>query len=837
VRVAIVAPDPGPGVHGGAERAIDGLRAAIEAHTPHDASVVKLPVDETTLVGIVAAYRAFADLDVSAFDRVITMKYPAWMVAHPRHTLLMFHPLRGLYDTYHVFGLPHFRPPDTREVGDLQNLIGHWHDRLALTEFFDAFDETVRVIGADHVDLAFPGPFSREVVRWLDRIALAPPAVERHLALSRTVASRPDYFPPGIDPQVVYLPGDLGPPPEPGNARTHLFTASRLDGPKRLDLLVDAMAHVPGDLPLKIAGTGPRAADLAARAAHDPRIELLGFVPDHDLPGLYAGAVAVPFVPEDEDLGLVTLEAFSQATPVITCIDSGGPTELVADGLTGLVADPTPASLGRALARLAANPAWAADLGRAGLRRGRRVTWEGAVAAILGPDAGPPDGDAPATGDALAVSPTRPATTRRTGRGARPKVVVTATFRIDEPRHGGQLRCRHLSGGLALDADVEVLCLVDTGIPASRTELAPGLTQIVVPRSPAHTEAAHELTQAVNMPVTDIVAGTHIWASPAYLDALATAARGAEAVLLAEPYLLPAVDLADLRTPTVYDAYNVEAALKAAALPDTRAGRAMLAEVESVERSAVLQSAAVTACSQADADALAQRYGRDPAAFTVIPNGTEVPATVVSPEERRRLGARWRDRFLHLGSGGRRFGHLAVFFGSWHPPNLDAVELLAEVAGELPDVAFLSVGSHGEAFRHRVFPPNLIFPGTVTDRVKSKLLDAADLAVNPMRTGSGTNLKLIEYLAVGIPVVSTPFGARGVEVVDGTHLLLVEPDRFASGVADALADPIAAATRAVAGRELAARGYAWSTLGHRLAGVLAEVAGGTVDHVAARSRR
>jgi glycosyltransferase involved in cell wall biosynthesis len=263
----------------------------------------------------------------------------------------------------------------------------------------------------------------------------------------------------------------------------------------------------------------------------------------------------------------------------------------------------------------------------------------------------------------------------------------------------------------------------------------------------------------------------------------------------------------------------------------------MLAEVESVERRAVLQSAAVTACSQADADALGARYGRGPSAFTVIPNGTEVPASVVSPEERRRLGERWRDRFLHVGSGGRRFSHLAVFFGSWHPPNLDAVELLAEVAAELPDVAFLSVGSHGEAFRHRVFPPNLIFPGTVTDRVKAKLLDAADLAVNPMRVGSGTNLKLIEYLAVGIPVVSTPFGARGVEVVDGTHLLLAEPDAFTDAVVATLEDPAAAAARAAAGRELAARGYSWTTLGHRLAGVLAAVAGDAVDHVPARSRR
>jgi glycosyltransferase involved in cell wall biosynthesis len=177
----------------------------------------------------------------------------------------------------------------------------------------------------------------------------------RHLP-SWTVARRPDYFPPGVHPGVV-LPGHLADARRRSGAPGLLHC--RLDGPKRLDLLVDAMAHVPGDVPLHIAGTGPLADDLAARAAADPRIELLGFVPDDELADRYRGAIAVPFIPEDEDLGLVTLEAFSQATPVVTCTDSGGPTELVADGISGLVANPDPASLGRALSRLAANPRWA----------------------------------------------------------------------------------------------------------------------------------------------------------------------------------------------------------------------------------------------------------------------------------------------------------------------------------------------------------------------------------------------------------------------------------------------------------------------------------------------
>ena len=56
-----------------------------------------------------------------------------------------------------------------------------------------------------------------------------------------------------------------------------------------------------------------------------------------------ANCRAVSFAPFAEDYGFVTVEAFASRKAVITCRDSGGPTELVRDEHTGLVCDPTPA--------------------------------------------------------------------------------------------------------------------------------------------------------------------------------------------------------------------------------------------------------------------------------------------------------------------------------------------------------------------------------------------------------------------------------------------------------------------------------------------------------------
>ena len=819
MKIAVVAPSPVPFTRGGAERALWGIQAAINDLTHHEAEMIKIPVDESTLPAVMASYQLFAELDLDHFDRIVTTKYPAWMVQHPHKTILMMHVLRGVYDTYWAHHQPLEVHPQSAEVAAMVHLIRTTHERAAVEELFWRFGLAVEALGPDHPDLHFPGPFSRLAIRWLDSVAMAPNEVQRYLSQSTTVAKREGYFPPGVRPTVVNLPGALPPAPRNEDAGRYLFTASRLDGPKRLDLLIDAMAEVPGDVELRIAGTGALRPTLEAQAAHDPRIRFLGFTRNDQLPELYANALAVPFVPADEDLGLITLEAFSQGTAVVTCTDSGGPTEFIEDGVTGLVAEPTGPSIGRALARLVEDPDLAQRLGAAGKVRGEQITWDQVVDAILSDHREIDD-----LGRVAGVVSSLP----RPADATRQKVVVLATFAINQPRHGGQLRCRNLYGSLTDHADVVVHALVDHGHPEELQHLEPGLDQLVVPRSAEHAESAHRLTHLAGTPVSDLVAGSHIHETPAYLDHLRTALADADAVILAEPYLLPALEAVGCTVPVIYDAYNVESDLKAGVYGDTVVGRSLLDEATAVERRAVQTSSHITTCSAADAATLSERYDRPITDFTVIPNGTVVPEVATLGAERQALSRRWRERFWRSGGVGPQPEHLAVFFGSWHPPNIEAAELLVEVAAEIPDTFFLSVGFHGQAFEGRTLPDNLLFPGIVNDVTRLRLLAAADVALNPMRSGSGTNLKLVEYLAMGVPIVSTPFGARGLEVVDGQHLVLAEPDGFAAAVRAVLADPVAADRRAAAGRALAEERYGWRSLGGRLSAVLSDLVPSTV---------
>ncbi|TSC60699.1 MAG: group 1 glycosyl transferase [Candidatus Peregrinibacteria bacterium Greene0416_62] len=111
----------------------------------------------------------------------------------------------------------------------------------------------------------------------------------------------------------------------------HYFLAlGRLVPYKRFDLLVETANTL--KLPLKIAGTGHDFRRLKSIAG--PTVELLGFVPDHALPELYAGARAF-FFPQIEDAGVAALEAQASGTPVIA-LGQGGALDTVIDGKTGI---------------------------------------------------------------------------------------------------------------------------------------------------------------------------------------------------------------------------------------------------------------------------------------------------------------------------------------------------------------------------------------------------------------------------------------------------------------------------------------------------------------------
>src|SRR5215211_2095573 len=208
MRIAIAAPSSVPFRLGGAERAWNGLLRELIQSTPHQADLIKLPAPEQSLLDVVSSYEAFARLDLSSFDLLITTKYPAWITFHEQHVVYLFHPLRALYDLY-PSDLPQSVDLGDVRARNLQRLLRRRPERDVLEDVFGRFRELVAAFGPLDPTFVLQGPLARELVHFLDRVALDPRYVMRHLALSRTVAGRRDYFPAGASVEVLYLPPSI----------------------------------------------------------------------------------------------------------------------------------------------------------------------------------------------------------------------------------------------------------------------------------------------------------------------------------------------------------------------------------------------------------------------------------------------------------------------------------------------------------------------------------------------------------------------------------------------------------------------------------------------------
>lgn len=131
-----------------------------------------------------------------------------------------------------------------------------------------------------------------------------------------------------IPPPVAMVDRDLEVLPE--KDRSYLLFVGRLVLSKHPELVVKVSNAL--DLPLKVVGTGSMLESLRQQAG--PQVEFFGAVTDDELAAFYQGARLVLFPAEDEDFGIVPIEAQSAGTPVIAHF-SGEPRYTVVSGKTG----------------------------------------------------------------------------------------------------------------------------------------------------------------------------------------------------------------------------------------------------------------------------------------------------------------------------------------------------------------------------------------------------------------------------------------------------------------------------------------------------------------------
>ena len=290
-----------------------------------------------------AAWRTnVQEIGGSKTDQVITFRHPSYAVRHYAHVCWLNHTMREYYDLWPRFSAS-LSP---------QNLVKE-SIRRTLTHAADSWFLSANVT--------------------------------RIVAQSRTIQQRikTDF---GLGADVLW------PPPPPRAYRCeqygdYIFAPSRLTPLKRLDLLVRALAEPPAlGVRAVIAGKGEERValeQLAVQLRVASRVTFIGHAHDETFVDHLARCRAVSFTPFAEDYGLVTVEAFASRKAVISCADSGGPTELVRHNETGIVCEPTPIALATALARVSEDATLAETLGAAAAAQAATMTWPAAVKKLV----------------------------------------------------------------------------------------------------------------------------------------------------------------------------------------------------------------------------------------------------------------------------------------------------------------------------------------------------------------------------------------------------------------------------------------------------------------------
>ena len=334
-----------PFTSGGAEAHVEGLRRAL-IQAGYNAEVVALPFKWYPPAEIMQGALAWRLLDLSEangkpVDLVIGMKFPAYLVAHPRKVLWIMHQYRAAYNLW-----------DT------------------------PFDDL-----STYPD----GPQVREWIRQADNRLI--PEARKVFANSKTVAERLRRY-NGIESQPLYHPPPRAESLRDGEQGDYIFYPSRMEPQKRQELLIEAAQFMTSPAKIILAGgsgDAQRYESLVQKFGVGDRVCLRGFVAESEMIELYANALGVCYLPFDEDYGYVTLEGMLSSKPVVVASDGGGATEFIEHEREGLIVSPDPKAIAECLDSLYADRTRAQAMGARGQEKlkAMNLSWQHVVESLI----------------------------------------------------------------------------------------------------------------------------------------------------------------------------------------------------------------------------------------------------------------------------------------------------------------------------------------------------------------------------------------------------------------------------------------------------------------------
>ncbi len=231
-----------------------------------------------------------------------------------------------------------------------------------------------------------------------------------------------------------------------------------------------------------------------------------------------------------------------------------------------------------------------------------------------------------------------------------------------------------------------------------------------------------------------------------------------------------------------------------------------LTKLQNALRRSMQRGAALTVVSEVERDYI-RAFAPPGARIEVIPNGVDTEANRPNPTI-----APDADTLIYTG---------AVTYHA----NYDAVDYFVRevwplVRARVPQARFIVTGGTGQVdVSHLAAQPGVTFAGYLPEIAPA--IQKSWLVVVPLRVGGGTRLKILEAMALGVPVVSTSKGAEGLNVRPGENILIADtPAQMADTICRLFEDGEQRARLVEGGRALVENEYDWAAIAHRLTNVI-----------------
>jgi polysaccharide biosynthesis protein PslH len=192
----------------------------------------------------------------------------------------------------------------------------------------------------------------------------------------------------------------------------------------------------------------------------------------------------------------------------------------------------------------------------------------------------------------------------------------------------------------------------------------------------------------------------------------------------------------------------------------------------------------------------------------VVPNGTDTRLLQPLPRSDARPALLYVGNMDYTANA-----HAVIYF---------CKEILPLVRRAVNDVELWIVGSDPLPEVRRLVGDGIRVTGRVDDVVP--YYRQSSVCIVPLRAGSGIRLKILESMALGRPVVSTSLGCEGLDVEDGTNIMIADStEQFAEKTIRLLTDAALRDSIASNARQLVETHYDWDAIAHRMMGIYGEL--------------